>query len=529
MSRILQKENYPYFGKENYDQIGFTTVQVHHRTVRDFLLHNAAAKVFMANTGILEQHLCLSIARGTFAHLVYFSQKDGEPLERFSFMFSVYLPLQYVMLQVSIIEELVGAAQAKFMRSLHAYSFIPKHRITADTKLQGQSSTLDLFVTHRLREGLIDLIGMAAHFGVVRYVCEVLDLPLVEPASFCGLRELHANDGTVVQSLSWVPSTNHQLHPSGYHKQLNEHLKWKENDQVAEQTEIQVDSNALAETYLLACCHPLNMQINPAANLTFVRVLLKACANPMVQVKPAEGLFGLADFPYRSCFWGKWLDFLMFLTWKDSKFLSARLNSVNYIGPLLDPLLRTLFGIHCSTHLDHNDHRVTLDDIWKTTKALIAQGANINFRYMIDLSNQPTFNVAQFQVKMYNIEFSCSAMFWLEDLFNGFPEFQDFAAAIESKVMRPSRKIVCIVYPFKQYNHSQEPARAYLNNEESEMLWPFIEKWEKTLYHDDFDVLQSALRQVWRAHKPNIKLPGESEEDTDEELDEELNEEVNKR
>ena len=38
------------------------------------------------------------------------------------------------------------------------------------------------------------------------------------------------------------------------------------------------------------------------------------------------------------------------------------------------------------------------------------------------------------------------------------------------------------------------------------MLWLFVEKWKKTRYPDDFEEFQSAMRRIWKVHRPDDKL-----------------------
>lgn len=213
----------PYSTQDDYDPILLTRVDFHHRTVRDFLRQNTAAKAYLVDNGMLEQCVRRSIARGTVAHLFHFSQKDGEPLNNYDVFESLLGPLNKIMNETSIVEQLIGAAQGKFLRSLHKYFFIPHHRINADTKINWHFPINFPFVTVSPRCG-IDLIGLAANCGMGRYVCELLDLPFVEPAGSSVLRMIHAKtkDEEVVE---WVSPMNGQLGPFGYRERLKECLK----------------------------------------------------------------------------------------------------------------------------------------------------------------------------------------------------------------------------------------------------------------------------------------------------------------
>lgn len=446
-----------YFEQDDHEPILFNCVQVHHRTVRDFFLKNTAAKAFLTDVGMLEQHARLSIARGTVAHLVHLSQRDGELLKHYGVLGSVALPLLSVMSQVSMIERLVGVAQGKFIRSLHRYSFVPHHRISAATTFKSESVSIPFVIGPP--PGCYDLIAMAAARGMGRYVCEVLDLAFVEPVGFSGLEVVKAKAKNEA-FIELVPSTHHQLNPISYRERLNECLTWKTDDQIS------MERNATAETYVLACLNPDTFD-SISALLTFIQILLQAGANPMARFEN----FSLFE-EESSCFWFNWLSVL--------RFNACDLSDLSW-----------------------EYSRANLNDVWKTTKACIAQGANINYQ---------TEDNLYLKSGPFDIEFECSAMFDLEKLFYSITDFQEFAAAVEPTVMRPLRKIASI----KERPYLSK-TRVYPTNEELKMLRPLVEKWEKTSYPDDSQTLQSALRRVWIAHRPDDKFSGESKEDTDEE------------
>ena len=344
--------------KSHYNKVLFTKISVSHRTVKDFLLHNSAARAFMDAAGVVEEHLRLSIARGTLAHLVHLSDEDSDHLyydvsgAKWQLHYSLY-SLQSAMRQISIVEWLTGAVQLNIMRSLHAYSFLPKGYAKAWNGKFSRSYIID-----GPFKSEVDLIGIAASSGMFRYICHVLDLPVDEPqrhpASLSELRLENPADQVVSANLVWNTSSEYELDYSDYRRRLGQSLKWSVRE------DSQVDSRPLAETYLLTCCEPSSADPNLADSLTLIRILLRAGASPMVQVEHATQSSLMEDFSNPcECFWANWL---LFLRW----FTKANLAG-NADG-----------GFGGSSSLsDCVDSRVTLDDVFNTTKALLAQGADI--------------------------------------------------------------------------------------------------------------------------------------------------------
>ncbi|KAL8702190.1 MAG: hypothetical protein Q9201_004529 [Fulgogasparrea decipioides] len=487
--------------RRDHDEILLTEVQFHHRTVKEFLLHNTAAKSFVAATGSMEEHLRLCIARGVLAHLIHLSQdNDGE--------YDYYYSIAGAFEQVAIVERLVGAAQSNLMRSLHDYPFAQEGLVIVDGHMPYGFRCYPSYIIYGPCNRF-DLIGMAADSGMLRYVCEVLDLPTVESqssrTSLLGFQQSRSIDKAAVANLAWVTPLERGPHPSGYRPWLSQCLKWYVQE--ADQTEAGVDCNTLAETYLLACCVPRASDPNLADTLTLLRILLQAGANPMVKVVAAEKVSDPEeDLRDQEFFWANWLTFLYMLS-RDH--LAQDSSRESGSGP---------------TCFQFVDRRVTLDEIFDMTKTLLAQGANINF----DMDSLSFTSRRGSSLKRYDLqhneldlEVSSTEMFWLEECFNGYPEFCEFAAAVKPPVKRPRRKIVSIIYDTrnpKRYGKPDNRARAYPDSEESEMLWPFIEKWEETGHHSDLDLLRSAMRRVWRAHNPDIRLKEDSnEEDSNEE------------
>lgn len=461
--------------------IFFTKVHVHHRTVKDFLLHNIEAKSFMAAAGLKREHLHLCIARGIFAYLIHLAQEDIWCCFDLSPNLPFYHTLRSALTQVAIVEKLVGTAQTKLMRSLNDHSLMPKSLLTA-----GDESCRVPYVIRGSYKASVDLIPLAANSGMLRYVCEVLDFPALESqrsssTKLLDFRQFVATEKAVIAGLSWVTTTKHDLHPSDYRQRLHERLEWKTYVQENDRIEAKVGSNTLVETYLLAGCKPSLEDLYLADKLSFIQILLQAGANPMVRVEPAIVDHGLKP---SECFWRYWLYFLHCFTTDSLKIYPSRLA----------------------------DKSVTLDDLFNTTKALLAQGANIDFSIASIHNSFRGHSLMRHDLADHRLSFKLesTAMFWLEKYFSGYPEFRDFAAAIEPQITRPRRKILSIFCEaedsFIPYDKPDERSRAYLSDEESGMLWPLIEKWEESGESNDLETVCSAMRQVWKAHRPDIRL-----------------------
>lgn len=477
----------------------FTKVSLHHRTVKEFLLHNIEAKSFVADAGLKEEHVHLCIARGIFAYLIHLAQDIGRTFDSYPYI-SYYEILRLALTKVAIVENLVDAPQTKFMRSLHDYSLVPKSLLTAEKKdLLFYSGFRMPYVTHSTDEASMDLIPLAANSGVLRYVCEVLDILIVNcqrssPTSLLNFRPYLTTENPVVIGLSWITAPKYNLRPSDYRQGLIEHFEWKTDVQQNDRTEANVERSMLVETYLLAGCIPRVEDLYLADKLCFIQILLQAGANPMVRVEPAV-------LPSFECFWSHWLFFLR--------------TSITY------PRLTI------SSHLV--DKRVTIDLVFNTTKALLVHGASVEFKPAIFLrSNLPSYSLKRYSLDIHMLDFEIEsmAMFWLERCFIQFPEFRDFAAAVESPMTRPKRKILSIFKKDKGLSTINPPngrLRAYPDGQESEMLLLLVEKWEESGEKTDRDAMWSAMKRVWRAHWPDILLQ-EPDKEPDDELDEELDE-----
>ncbi|KAL8992541.1 MAG: hypothetical protein Q9188_007563, partial [Gyalolechia gomerana] len=454
------------YGKmQNLDQILFTKINFVHRTVRDFLLNNAEAKSLLTRMGSTEAQVRLSLAKGILAHIAHFSQGHAKVVDR-EWPNPVYEPFLASLAQISLSERLLGIAQARLMRSLDFATFARGHHLVADN-LDTWYDSCEAFTIDGVATSSIDLVGMAAAVGMTLYVCEKLDLRFESPTG---------------------------LHSPDYRQALARCLQWKTDDQLRAVAPMGVAP--LAETYMLSCCKPTCLDL--------IHILLRAGANPMVQVECVPPI--TRNWHPRSvvgCFWDSWLSFLLRLP---RKYMEAS-------------------GVSGGILLESNDFdaQATLKEVFDTTKALLVHGADINYQlepsYTEDYLRRRTLANEGFFLKL-----ACSASFVLEKCFNTEPEFREFASAMEPLVKTSAREIVKIC----RYDCSEEGgyyiSTASPSAEECGLLWPLIEIWESTGRRDDLDSLQTALRAVWKAHEgePDWSTSGRdsSADDEDQSYDE---------
>lgn len=461
-----------YMGRD-CDPILRTEIKFHHRTVKEFLLHNTDAKSFIAAVGSKEENVRLAIARGKFAYLAHLSL---DPMIRCLMLLPYLETLRSALEQVVIVEQLVSVAQSKLIRSLLNFFSVPHGRI--DINHPARSFFSPPYLINGPLESSVDLIGMAVEFGMVRFICEVTDSPVVEsqPCSInlSDFQQFYSTKEVATAHLSWTTPTKRDLYPSDYCRWLRESLKWKAEIQDADVTVAKVDDKTLTATYLLACCSVAIYHSKLKESLSLIRVLLSAGADPMVRVDPNEVLScSFVD----ECFWSVWLNFLR-------------------------DLGRYPIGLR--------DKRVSHEDIFNTTKALLAQGANINFKIDQRFYTSCLLDGRRFVTDAL-LKINCSAMFWLEKWFQRYSEFRNFAAATKAPVKRPWRKIDSIVYMSRDIADHKDRPRAFPTDEETEMLWLIIEKWEESEQDNDKNKLESAIARVFTAHFPDIELEGRYE------------------
>ncbi|KAL8857196.1 MAG: hypothetical protein Q9178_006251 [Gyalolechia marmorata] len=448
-----------------------TEVNFIHRTAQDFLTKNERAQSFLARTGYTEAQLHLAFARGKLAQIAQFSGQYRT--------YNAYYLFLTALEHIASTEQLVGAAQTNFMRSIVRESYFERYALDGNTV----SMIPPLLVNENGM--IIDVVAVAAKVGMTLYICELLDIPIVPSDCTPHLARLlnsfmdrpipitvrltipsHQEDSNVVPGFL--------LGSSSYRQTLNEYLrrdKYSSSDgtlafgieggyaaQDADLPKPQYWAHfALAETYLLFHCTPDRTEL--------VRALLQAGANPMVKFlfkDPVTDVFG-------SCFWHGWLD----------------------------SLRRTTRG-HILPEVRHVTSKVAFD----TTIALIVHGASVNLWTGPIHTSRPYNNLKRGTSPLcdWALEIDATAMFLLEDVFDEEPDFLEFATAMEPFVQFPARKLHRIA---PMIPNSGNPQSLYvpLTSEHCDTLWPLIEQAERTRNRKDVEVLEAAMAQIWKAYQ----------------------------
>ena len=480
-----------YGKRQDHDPILFMKINFLHRTARDLLLRNDEAKSFLYSFGCSEAQVRLSIARGTLAQVAHLSQGDAESVDD-EWPNPVYYPFLASLRQISQAEQILGAAQANLMQSLNYESLACGYHVSVYSI---NNIDPNAFCITDARGNSVDQVGMAAYVGMTRYVCEQLDLPIESPTYLSSFPDLnnYSRRKRNTANLTWSSDFNDSLNQnidvatglrsSKYRQALGRCLQWNSDDQLSSQTEVLSENHSLAESYMLCCCNWNCFDL--------ARVLLLAGADPMVRVKPIGTEYRTLERDTAESFWHRWLLDLQHLR---HRHLKASRGSQGL--KLYDQEI---------------EGNITFNDIFETTKALLANGADINhhIEQFDSLLLIPYLKGEKLFNKRFYFSLTVSAMVILEEYFNSEPEFRHFASEIEPLVQRPTRKIEVIGLSDDLSTIPElklEEKCVHPTAEESKMLWPLIEKWEDTRRREDLDALQAALEVVWRAHHPSVEL-----------------------
>ena len=173
----------------------------------------------------------------------------------------------------------------------------------------------------------------------------------------------------------------------------------------------QGDPETLAETYLLACCDPNIYDKKLKSSLTLARLLLEAGAHPMVRIGSSAFSLERTSFGCYEVFWAKWIRFLR-------QYLESFSKSHS-----LPAFMKSL---------------VTLEDVFDTTKALLAQDAHVNYQIEESKAYLTSYNANLTDFYDYVIVCqSTSAMLLLEECFGEYAEFQKFTTNVTRVFRRP--------------------------------------------------------------------------------------------
>ncbi|KAG8530111.1 uncharacterized protein KY384_005593 [Bacidia gigantensis] len=468
--------------KTHHNPVLGNQIKIHHRTVKDFLANNQAAKAFLQSAGPTEICVRLSIARGTLSYLIDLSRGAFE-IRKFQSHLAHYNYLEGALAQISSVEKINGTAQLKLMESLSTYSCIPKIILPKGDLKADRRLDADAYMIHGPVEDAYDIVGMAAAQNMSLFICEVLDLPVTrlrsQPKPLPDCRQCCSHLGEEAPGfaldITWVSTPQYGQAFSRYRHHLDQHFR----PQGAQQTPTGRPYD-LVSTYLLACCKS-SFTRKIQDNFALVRMLLNEGANPMA---PILSVSSYAPNHYHGSFWHMWVECLR--------------NQVQHFKNDAD---FTVFG-----------PSVALDDVFDVTKALLAQGAQVNapterdqFYRSPDIDGHSGF---YYEIKC---EISISAMWLLQECFSDKVEFHDFAANVELVYKRPWRKLTYFQYARATnensliHIHSKE--RYYTNEEESEFLLQFLDAAYRSPNDQEAEsAAVAACRQIWLASRPEVDV-----------------------
>ncbi|KAL9604063.1 MAG: hypothetical protein Q9179_001986 [Wetmoreana sp. 5 TL-2023] len=461
-----------------------TEVNFLHRTAKDFLTQNDKAKSFLAQKGYSKAQVHLAIARGTLAQLAQFSGKHKPE--------AMFWDFRYALKHISLTERIVEAAQSNLMRSLVKESYVLRY------KLHMQLDRVPILKTDE--DGiLIDVVAVAAGTGMMRFVCQQLDISadlqnhapeLPSVRDYCANRIPFANSSLI----SRYDTEGSDVGPvlpssSSYRQTLYEHFRQDPPSHVSSDrgtgygcsaqvinlpTPLSWPHDALAETYLLRWCTPSDHEL--------VRIFLHAGADPMLRFHDRVKRFDLDE---TTCFWEIWLRFLLI---SRHRYMDSNRRSGGIM--LEDEYLDTSQNLN-----------LTPKTVFDTTKVLLAHGADIDLPLEdINSIHGPCYLKRRgLAYALLDLVVNATAMFVLEECFKKEPEFCDFAAGVQS-LREPTRKLLKIM-PMVDTLLKGSRYHSPLGPEECDMLWPLIEKWERTGYDSDLKALKSVMEQIWKAHQ----------------------------
>ena len=471
-------------------------IKIYHRTVRDFFIDNDKAKDFLREAGP-EEHICLSIARGTFIYLMSFSQYDRRIMQKSMFPHYNYLCL--VMNWISLAERLIGTAQSDLMESLLSYSSMFEI-------IEDRTSPMQFASAFKIQECSVikfDVVGMAAYRNMLLFICKLLNIPTAQsqsnPKRLSDCRYSYHRSDPLVLVLEWVSAPKYGGSLSSYRRELGKSLRWHMRTQATQQVFRQRVSENVAETYLLACCQPSLYDKELKRGLILARMLLEAGADPMVRIESSVNNLEPDTVGRNEVFWANWIKFLM-------QYLKAKRSSHNLPAAFMESL-------------------ATLDDIFDTTKALLAQGAYVNYQIKVSKAYCTSDNTDLSGFYDYVIVCeSTSAILVLEECFSEYHEFQDFATNVQRVFERPWRRVSYFYYAesttgdYEDYGgafresfigETERRGEPYIPNEdESELLLPLIDEYKKS---GEKIAMLEAFRRIWRAHRPDMEIDDISE------------------
>ena len=449
------------------------SVRFLHKTVADFLRQNDQAKAFLSSKGFAEAQVHRCIARGTLGTFAQFSGL----ICAYSGAYHFDLPPEYYYLgmvldHISSAERLVGIAQSELMQSL-AYD----ECLSGDRPIR-EVDSVDAFVIDPSGTS-IDVVGMAAFVGMELYVRERLDIADVAHYNTPSLptRRIYLRKKSTRVNLRWVQVSHlgrsnealHKLCASEYRQALLARLG-PDSDQSDTLAYTQLVNAPFMESYMLACCKPVPHKL--------AQILLQVGANPMVRINPYARPVGY-EAGARSSFWESWL----------ANLNHSRLGSIFAYGTCGDVLIDQAFDYAGST-----DARIPPAEAFEFTKALLASGADLDI-FLGERKNAAYLKCCQpwNSYGLYLI-IDASAMFVLKECFWKELDFRRFAAEIEPLLENPPRKL------FKITGGNENEGSVDLSPNECEILWPLVEKWERSCDRAVECRIHATMEEIWYAH-----------------------------
>ncbi|KAL9023202.1 MAG: hypothetical protein Q9196_007341 [Gyalolechia fulgens] len=451
------------------DRIQPKEVRIFHRTVKDFLLGNESAKSLLKTAGE-ESHLRLSIARGTLSHLNHLARRTEKYILHEGTMPPHLELLRSAMTQIATVEKLVGAAQWQLMRSLDSYALMPKlvTLLEDESGHQRSSPIHDLHVFEFRGPNLVDMVAMAARSGTIYYVCEILGLPKPEirqrHVELLQHKQLSHHDEEFVPGFCLDVPGDSSIDYSHYRQHLQQLLRREPHARLSHQAGGERWESTAVETYLLNCLPYPQIFGSILELLALARILLDAGANPMEPMKLAIDERHEA-YQWSRCFWDLWLSFLEFYEHVE------------------DPILQ---------------------DVYNMTKLLLNKGVQINHKRHGKLGLD-SYGGMQEPEPGLSIYFEYEAMYTLVRAFQGFPEFQQFARAVDPSRTKQLGSILYIAH--KTQNRRKV---VYPTEEERETLWSLIESWDAKSNPSAlsaWDELTLATQKIFQTHLPDVKFP----------------------
>ena len=508
-----------------------TRITFLHRTARDFVHKNEQAKSFLARKGFTEAEVHILIARGVLSHLAQLSAQTPFDGSEKGPVYS-YRDFNKVLQHIAVAEKSIGAAQHGLMQSLDYGLCVQKPVVfeTGSWCRKVQPDHQKPFMVDN-DTSLVDVVGMAAAAGMTVYVCDRLNIPHASrkyalDRPYVGqLGFDRSSPATMVWSeprlVEEAGRDSAFLQASDYRQTLRQFLHVK-SDAANPPRRQSWASNAFAESYLLACCEPTSHDL--------VQALLRAGANPMVNVtnskedKLSQALSQAGLNPMNNSiselllglpvplwtFWHQWLVFLRKLRWQ-------YMNVTQRSGGFL---------------LSDRDRDLGLTEkyVLDTTIFLLARGVDVNQTTMSSNSEYyKCYSKPQdFEKNGFEVLLEATAMFTLEECFGKEPEFCKITDAISSSTQRPTRWLVRINPPPRHFGNSRRYDRPSLSlsAENCGMLWPLIEKWERSGHAHDLKALESTVERMWRDNNPEMVVVEAANTLVVEEVDDAFSEDI---